>query len=572
MAQLISKDSSVPKKQFSLGSSPITIGRHPECDVFIDDASVSRRHAEVVFENGHYYISDLNSRNGTYLNGQLVPRATKLYDQSEIRICEVLLTFEVAENEKPHELTGTVKPPDAAPLGNPVAQPIFFDDMDQSESQVLSKLEPSSHHSHSTHLVSAEDKLRTLTRVTHALSESLEKDEVLDRVLDILFDLFTDADRGFVILKTPEDRLQTVGAKTRRPSQDEQVRISRTIANEVISNRKPVISLDAAADTRFDKSQSIVDFRIRSIMCAPLINSKDEAIGVIQLDTLKSAIAFNDSDLEMLVTVALQASLAIQKADLFHEAKRNSALKMDLALAHELQQRFLPSRPPQTTDYEFFSYYRPMQQVGGDYFDYVPLSDNRIGVIVADVVGHGIAAALLMAKVSAESRFALATSENAVEAISKMNNNLSGLNIDRFVTLALGMVDLTSGKLTLVNAGHMPPLIRRASGDVEQVCVEEAGLPLGILQDFEYESLELTLAPGDVLVMYTDGINEAMNAQGELLTTVAVIDEIKTSQAKTAQTIGQRICQAMNQHMGQVTAIDDSCLVCVGRKEQAPTS
>jgi len=386
----------------------------------------------------------------------------------------------------------------------------------------------------------------------------------LAKILDFLFELFSEADRGFIILRDSEGRLQPVKIKTRGTHLDEQIRISRTIVNQVMETQQAIISSDAASDDRFDMAQSIVDFRIRSILCAPLINSKNESIGVIQLDTLKRSIAFSEEDLETLVTVAMQASFAIQKSDLFEESKNTKNLRNDLALAHELQQRFLPQRSPAIDGYSFFSYYRPMQQVGGDYFDYVPLGENRLGIIVADVVGHGIAAALLMAKVSAESRFALATTDNAVDAIKKMNNSLSDLNIDRFVTLALGLLDVTTHRMTIVNAGHMPPIIRRANGEVEQIAVEESGLPLGIMENYDYESIEIELERGDILMMYTDGINEAMDADGKQLSIGAIIDEIRSGQSKTPETLGQLVCQAVARHIGRQPVIDDMCLVCIG--------
>ena len=211
-----------------------------------------------------------------------------------------------------------------------------------------------------------------------------------------------------------------------------------------------------------------------------------------------------------------------------------------------------------------------MQQVGGDYFDYVRLPDDRIGIIVADVVGHGIAAALLMAKVSAESRFALATSSSAVEAITKMNDNLSGMNIDRFVTLVLCLLDLETNQMTIVNAGHMPPILRKSDGEIHQLAMEESGLPLGILEDFEYECVTCELGPGDIVVLYTDGINEAMNSDGEQLTTENMIQEMKVGQAKTPDSIGKLLCDAVARHAGREPAIDDSCLVCIGRNSLVP--
>ena len=424
MAILTSVDDAVVKKKYTLAKDPVVLGRHPECDLHIDDGSVSRRHAQVVFRDGNYFVEDLDSRNGTFLNNQQVNQPTKLYDDSEIRICDITFVFRVSD-----QAAGTVRPPvPTREVTNPgqVFSSVFLeDDVDNSQSKVMSRLDVPSHHSKSHNRVSADQKLLALTKITHALSESVERDEVLARILEFLFELFMEADRGFIILRGEEGRLQPLGVKTRRPGDDEQIRISRTIVNQVMDTKQPVISSDAAADDRFDMAQSIVDFRIRSIMCAPLINSKDESIGVIQLDTLKQSIAFKEEDLETLVTVAMQASLAIQKSDLFEDVKKAEHLRDDLALAHELQQRFLPQKVPVTENYEFFSFYRPMQQVGGDYFDYVPLDENRIGIIVADVVGHGIPAALLMAKVSAESRFALATSKTPVEAIEKMKEALA---------------------------------------------------------------------------------------------------------------------------------------------------
>ncbi|MFT5302886.1 MAG: sigma-B regulation protein RsbU (phosphoserine phosphatase) [Mariniblastus sp.] len=567
MATLNSNDSSVLKKRFELGKAPVIIGRHPECDIHIDDGSVSRHHAQVTFESGQYYLQDLNSRNGTYLNNQPIHRATKLYDHSEIRICEVTLAFSISANPGSQIAPRPTFDTDSQ-ARKPSTNSVLLEDFgDDDASKVMSQFDIPSHHSRTNNHVTAEEKLLALTKITHALSETVDRDEILAKILDFLFDLFTEADRGFLILKAADGTLQPLGVKTRRPGDDEMIRVSRTIVNQVITTKRPLISSDAATDDRFDMSQSIVDFRIRSIMCAPLINSKDEAIGVIQLDTLKQSIAFKEEDLETLVTVAMQASLAIQKSDLFQESKNAENLRTDLELAHEIQQRFLPQRSPATDHFDFFSYYRPMQQVGGDYFDYVQLENNKIGVIVADVVGHGVAAALLMAKVSAESRFALATSKTAVEAISKMNNSLSGMNIDRFVTLVLGLLDLNTNQMTIVNAGHMPPILRKSStGEISQLAIEESGLPLGIMEEYEYESITVDLEPGDLMLMYTDGINEAMDSEGNQLSTNRMIEEIRQGQAKTPEAVGNQVCEIVARHAGLEPAIDDMCLVCIGRQ------
>jgi len=561
MALLTSSDDSVVKPKIELESKPIIIGRHPECDVQIDDGSVSRHHAQIAQENGNFYVQDLNSRNGTFLNNSAVHQPTKLYDGSEIRICDVRFTFYTGD-----QIPQQASPRNTIDAPSKITSSVIFDD-DGGNSTVMSRLDVPSHYHTPGGKANADDKLQALIQIIHALSESVERDDILENILECLFELFTAADRGFIILKTSDGSIQPVGMKTRRPRDEEQIRISRTIVNQVMESKQSLISSDAAADSRFDMSQSIADFRIRSIMCAPLINSKDESIGVVQLDTLKTSIAFDEEDLEILVTVTLQASLAIQKVDLFEDVKKSDEIQNDLELAHELQQRFLPQRNPDIKHYEFFSYYRPMQQVGGDYFDYVQLSPSRIAVIVADVVGHGIAAAMLMAKVSAESRFALASEATALEAVQRMNDNLCGMNLDRFVTLVIGLIDTEKNNVEIVNAGHMPPIIRKSeSGDVSMVAIEESGLPLGIMEDAEYNVVTFELSPGDTVVMYTDGINESMDADGNQLTTATLLKEIEESQTKTAGAIGKVICDAVSRHAGNQNPIDDMCLVCVGRK------
>ncbi|MDB4766974.1 SpoIIE family protein phosphatase [bacterium] len=561
MAILTSSDKSVVRRRIELGEKPITIGRHPECEIQIDEGAVSRKHAEITFKDKAYYLVDLSSRNGTYLNEEPVKASTRLFDGAHIKICDVSFEFKL------NEAMGYVQRPtlaDESSQSIELPSIILHDDLDTN---ISSQIEASSYHEAVHTHVSAEDKLRTLIKVAQTLSETLERDEVLGKILDFLFELFTEADRGFIILKMADGNIRPLAFKTRRPQDDEHIRISRTIVNKVMDCKCPVISNDASKDDRFDLSQSVVDFRIRSMMCAPLINNKNESIGVIQLDTLRSAVAFKEGDLETLATIALQGSLAIQKSDLFEEASRAREMKGDLKLAHELQQRFLPQRPPKTEHYQFASYYRAMQQVGGDYFDYIVLDEDHVAIVVADVVGHGIAAAMLMAKVSAESRFALATTNSAAMAINKLNDKLTDMNLDRFVTLCLCLLNTKENTVEIVNAGHMPPIIRHAnSSALTELSLEFSGVPVGVLAGFEYESTMIHLQPGDLMVLYTDGINEAMNSDDKQFTTEAIIAEIASSQAKTPEAVNKVICDAVALHMGAEKPIDDMCLVTVGRE------
>ena len=568
MPLLTSDDRTVVTQRFKVAENPVLIGRHPECSIQIDDGSVSRHHAKITFDSdsGNWFVEDLRSRNGTWIDEQPVHQKTKLNDRARVRICDVSFQFRLSEtgtDSMASDSSFFVPKPthERAAMGSSI---VMADD--NGDSKYLSRLEIPSHHRDSSGCVNAEKKLQALTGIAHALSESVDRDELLDRILKFLFDLFGEADRGFVMLKDTHGHLKPLGFRSRHQTHEE-VRVSRTICHQVMETKIPVLSSDAGADGRFDMSQSVVDFRIRSIMCAPLLNSNDESIGVIQLDTLKKSVVFRNEDLETLVTIAMQASLAIQKADLFEQAARNRSLKADLELAQDLQLKFLPQAPPAVPNYEFFSYYQPMQQVGGDYFDYLPLDEDRTGIIVADVVGHGIAAAMLMAKVSAEARIALKTSETAEAAMNQINLALSGLHIDRFVTMGLSLINRRDDTLTVVNAGHMPPLIRRADGSVEEAGAGVSGLPVGILEEETYESYQTQLHTDDVVVMYTDGLNEAMNKDDEQLTTGAMIAELRQHPSHTARSIGERMVDRVRRHMGDREPIDDMCLVCFGKSE-----
>ena len=159
-----------------------------------------------------------------------------------------------------------------------------------------------------------------------------------------------------------------------------------------MASKEAILSADAATDARFDMAESIVDFHIRSMMCAPLVDRDGQSLGVIQIDTLDPRNRFQQDDLDVLVSVACQAAFAVENAQLHEAAMRDQALRRELAMAHEVQRGFLPSAAPRIPEYEFFEFYEPANQLGGDYYDYIELPGGRLAVVVADVSGKGISA------------------------------------------------------------------------------------------------------------------------------------------------------------------------------------
>jgi len=412
-----------------------------------------------------------------------------------------------------------------------------------------------------------EVKLRALMDITQNLAKSLALDEVLPKILDSLFKVFVQADRGFVVLReTPDGPLIPKAMKHRRADADETVRISRTIVNEAMNGKQAILSADAANDAKFGMSESIADFRIRSMMCAPLIDSDGQALGVIQIDTLDQRARFQQEDLDLLASVASQAAFAVENAKLHETSLRTQAMERDLQVAHRVQQGFLPSEPPQVAGYEFFDYYVAANQVGGDYYDYVPLPDRRIAVIVADVAGKGISAALLMAKISALARYLLASERNPALALMRLNASFSRSGWeDRFVTLVLCVIDLDKHEVTIVNAGHTPPLLRHADGSVEDAGESESGVPLGVDGGFEYSYSVVPLLPGDSMTAFADGISEAMNDKEQLYGTDKIREQLRLVRSSAPAVLGNAILDDVKRFIGEHPQLDGMCIVCFGR-------
>ena len=236
----------------------------------------------------------------------------------------------------------------------------------------------------------------------------------------------------------------------------------------------------------------------------------------IQLDTSDRR-QFNEDDLDVLAAVASQAAISIQNASMLESLLERERLNRDLKIAEQVQKRFLPQGVPTVAGYEFFAHYQPTYEVGGDYYDFVPLPGDRMAIAVGDVSGKGVAAALMMAKFSGDTRYCILTENAPAPTATRLNSLLCAAGIeDKFITLGLCVLDAATRKLTLTSAGHTPVIIRRADGRAEEVGQEVSGLPLGIMEDSVYQQTEVQLNPGDVVVIYSDGVTDARSPADEL--------------------------------------------------------
>ncbi|HUE13230.1 MAG TPA: SpoIIE family protein phosphatase [Planctomycetaceae bacterium] len=570
-----------PGQILELRGERMVLGRHPSCEIVLDNAAVSRQHAQITNRHGQFFLEDLRSRNRTYLNGTPIDERTPLSDADEVKICDVVLQFFSAHQPPPAgdrvgddrpESTPAAEPGEGGPaktilhgLPSSDAEDVLM------QSSIITTLNAKTGATQRLG-VKPEAKLRAVLEISNALARTLKLDDVLQGLLDGLFKVFPQADTGFVVLADREDGKSLVKASQARGGDATgSVRISNTIVRNVMESGEAILSADALEDSRFNSSDSLDGLKIRSMICVPLIGQEGRALGVIQLDTKSLRHQFTQTDLDVLVSVGAQASLAIENARLHEDLLQRSDIERELRFATQVQLGFLPERRPSPLGYEFFDYYEPAHRVGGDYFDYVAMPDGRIAIGLADVAGKGVPAALLMARLYSAVRLHLFTQPTAGKVLSALNEEIFSKGMGhRFVTFVLLMLNPETHELTIANAGHLPPIVRSPQGKAESIGRPESGMPLGIREHQEYGELKFQIELGTALTVYTDGITEAMNPANDLFGR-ARLEQLIAANAASAEQLVKTIVTEVDRFCGHRPQRDDMCLVCLRRAPDRPT-
>ena len=529
----------------------VVLGRALDCQVHIRDLTVSRRHARITQVDDRFLVEDLGSGNGTFVNDHAV-RQHMLTPGDVIRVCNA--RFEFQDIERPADAVTMV--------GGTQSNPQIVKTVDANEPLLRQDAQALTTLTNPRELLLMAGRLKTIVAVSDAISSILDLDELLPEVLNRLFDVFPKAERAIVMLVDDKgEQLIPKAVKRRRQDDDEELKISRTILQDVISRRHAVLSHDAMEDKRFKAGLSVANFGIRAMMAAPLVWRR-EAVGVVYLDSQGIA-AFSQTDLELLTGIAGQAAAALGNARLHEELLKRQRLEQDLHLAERIQQSFLPRRIPVVEGYTFAAQYDPAYEVGGDFYDFVRLPDDRLGIVVGDVAGKGISAALYMARLTRDLRyFALAEADPA-RVLEWMNRAVAESGHDDiFVTLIYVVLDAGHRRLTIANAGHMPLVVRREAAHEVQVLDEKSGLPLGVLPDTTYESEVFDLRPNDAVLMFTDGLVEAMNPHREMFGMQRLLQTVGDGSAH-ADTLMERVLAACRHHVADAPQFDDTTTVAL---------
>ncbi len=527
---------------FEINGPDLHIGRTPGSEVKFNETKVSRNHARIERRpDGSCYLVDLNSQNKTYLDEvRLEPfHPVRLIDGSRIKIVDIELIF-----RDPAVRIGKSDDERSTVIGS----------LDDLSSQRLAK--------RVAHPAQAFEAILDVNRALGGGGADLN--EVLGRVLDGLMAVFPRAERGFILTTEPDGTFPLRAVRHRNG--DESVpTLSRTIARQVLGDGRAVLIADASSDEEYRNLPSVA-LSLRTAMAVPLRGNDGGPVGMIQIDSRAVKNRFAPPDLDLLAALAVPVGVAVENHRLLIE-------QASWAAAGEIQRFLLPRRQPDIPGYKFWQCYRSAEEVGGDLYDYIPVEtpgavepgDRRWAVTVGDVAGKGMPAALMMAGICPEVRHLVREGVAPHEVLTRVNRSVYDSGIEcRFVTLVIAELDPRSHRLTISNAGHLLPLIRRADGTIEEVGDEASRMPLGARAEETYSSMNVALGPGDVVVLYSDGLTDAMDQKGERFGDDR-FDRALAEAPRGADAVGEALLAAVRDYASGRSQFDDITLVCFGR-------
>ena len=565
MAELIVKYPDRAAEHFQISRLRVTIGRSARNDLCIPDPFASRVHAEVRSEGDEYFLQDLGSANGTLYNGSVVETPITLARGGRIQIGETEIVF----NDSPFPLSSGATMITDNSSSIPEAT-IALSSADRTTSGLFEAIEGARTQSDETaaHRPSNQsDLLALISKVGVALLASVTLNETLEQIVSLVFEAVP-AHRCMVMMrdeKSPE--LKVAVARLRdRVGEVGEIRISRSVIDEVVANGKSVLTSDAQSDPRFAGGTVMLQ-GVRSVLAVPL-GVGANVFGIIYADSPLADGRFTEDHLKVLTTLASVAAIRVENARLTEEQMERERLEREQQVASEIQQRFLPATAPLVAGYELQGISFPCYEIGGDYYDFIQREDGRLVVALGDVSGKGTAAALLMSSLHAAVHAQADIHNSLAKTIGAVNRYLvDSIPANRFVTLFYAELNPKNGALAFLNAGHNPPLIVHAGGTMEQLA--SGGLPLGIMPNADFREGRTQLHPGDVLVIYSDGVSEATNPSGEEFGPTRLYEVVARNLDGSAAGIRDRIESALTKFCQGTPAADDITLVICKRLAEA---
>lgn len=532
-------------KTMPLEKRVFTIGRNPGNDLLLLSSRVSRDHGAIVYDDGSYYLVDKGSKSGLFVNGERITRC-ELHHLDKIGVgghddCQIQFFEESA--------------------------PMIFE---SSQSLNLSQLDPASG-------ASANKELQRLARyleVNQAFKFSLTPDDVLCLIVDAAIEM-ANAERGCLMLKNEAGQLEFKVARDSKRNllSGADFQMSRTVVQEAFNEKRTVVVADYL-ENNHSARRSVSDLNLRSIVCVPLRHfemnektmgltgmSKHNTIGVLYVDSRKTRRAFSKTSLTLLESLAFEASRSLESVRLMHEEQEKKRFEREFATAREVQVALQPTTFVQPAHFEVSAHSVPCRYVGGDFYDLLTLEDGRAVLILGDVSGKGISAALLASMAQGVIHALFNSGLSLPEVLTSLNRVLvRKSDVNRFITLFCALI-APDGTFSFVNAGHNPPILVRANGQTE--LLSTGSMLLGAFDFAEYHSQETKLEPSDVVVIFSDGVTEAVNTANQLFGDPRLEQLVKESARLSAKEIKDRIEQEVRAFTRDVPQGDDITMIAL---------
>jgi sigma-B regulation protein RsbU (phosphoserine phosphatase) len=544
--RLVVIDPNGSRRDVAITIFPFRIGRQAGNELTLRDSRVSRQQAQITEVGGIMVLEDMGSSHGTFVNGEKILRhELKASDQIDFGVPDSYRVVYVGEGATIDELVERIEAPAPTEAG---AREL--------------------HH------------LSVLLDVARSLSSGLSLEDILASVVDAAIAI-TRTERGVLLLANPAGQMETAVARNgqRGTLRPEDMQVSQGVLRRVQASRRELVVGDAmdAEGGRAGHGESITRLDLHTVVAIPIdkkpvIEAVDvtvaarqsDLLGILYLDSRAPSSTFSALDREVVRSLAHEAATLIDNARLFAAARVKARLDHDIEIASKIQQGLLPKELPNLPDVAVSGSTLACYSVGGDCFDVIDLDGGRHGFFVGDISGKGIPAALL-ATLLQGIFFTTASMDIPLTSVfSRVNRYLAErAGGDRYATVFYGVLD-QSGAFEYVNAGHVPPLIKRKSGAIERL--DLASFPVGMFPEAEYESAAVKLEKGDFLVIYTDGVSEAVNVKTEMFEEEGLQQLLESFQGQTVEQLAETIREGVKTFTQGAPQSDDITILVIQYK------
>ena len=542
--------------EFLLTTRKISIGRSSKNDIPLLDPFCSGLHAFFYPREDGCALQDNSSKNGTFVNGKQIQAEAALNKGDEILVGTTRIAFD-------KEISSNVEITDApSPTAN-INTIMNVDDV-LKKHDISTTIGETFRPTDIEKIKLGHRSAEIFNEVSKALILHLPVDELLEHIMDLI-NKNIPMDRGILMRKegNPLQFISKVVRINNRRLKNQKIQVSQSIINIAIDKHSSLLISEVQEDSRLKKQDSILKMDIKSAMCVPLYNNK-EIIGLIYADRISLKKRFRDEDLELLTLLANLAAIKIENAEAEEIRKKDEIKREQLELARDFQRNFLPKKNPKCERFEIHGKNVPCYEVGGDYYDFIDIDEDRIAVTIADVSGKGSPAAMHMTALRQSLHAKVGPKYDEKEMAEKLNDLVYGTTeLNTYITFFYGELNKKTGEIPYINAGHFPPIVMDKKGHITRL--ESCGFCLGMFPVVNYEVRKLRLEIGDTALLFTDGITECRNKADEEYTEERLIGVLRKNRKLSSEKLCDKIFDEVNTYAEETEQMDDMTLVIVKR-------